>query len=451
MRRLYEPAAYDTGRWPDSHWRATAPAAPRHAPLQGAARAEVAVVGAGYAGLNAALVLAARGIDVAVLDAGQPGWGASGRNGGFCCIGGTKLPDAEIARRHGIDEARALRRFQIGAVEHVAGLLETHGIDAERGPPGEICIAHSPRAWAELRAEVEERNRLMGEALRLIPREELAQEGLGCAVAHGASYDPTGFPLHPMRYVLGLVEAARSAGVRLYGDSAVTGLAPADGGWRLATPGGEVRARKVLVATNGYSSEDLPPWLSGRTLPALSTILVTRPLTGDERRAQGWTGQRMAYDSRSLLHYFRLLRDGRFLFGMRGGLSAAPAAEARIRAEARRHFEIMFPAWSRVETEREWSGLVCLTGSLTPYVGPVPGAEGLFAALGWHGNGVSTASFGGQAAGRMIAGEPGRLPAPLAAPPRRFPLAPFRRNLLALAYLWRGWKDGPLRAAAPGG
>ena len=105
----------------------------------------------------------------------------------------------------------------------------------------------------------------------------------------------------------------------------------------------------------------------------------------------------------------------------------------------------MFPAWAGVETDREWSGFVCLTGSLTPFAGPVPGEDGLYAAFGWHGNGVSSASYAGHLVGRIISGERPRLPAVLATPPRRFPLAPFRRQLLALAYLWRGLKDGPVR------
>ncbi len=445
MQRLYEPSAYDTTVWPESHWRRVTEVS--RPPLHGDERADVAVIGAGYTGLSAALALAERGATVTVVDAGQPGWGASGRNGGFCCRGGSKLSDEAIAARFGLDEARAFLAFQKAAIAHVAAELERHAIDAERGPPGELILAHSKAAWADMRAEAGHRAKVLGHHVRLIPPEELRQEGAFSPVAHGAIHDPDGFPLHPMRYVLGLARAAEAAGVRIRAESPVISLDPEGNGWRLGTADGTLRAGKVLIATNGYSSEDLPPWIGGRTLPALSTILTTRPLTEAELAAQGWTTHVMAADSRQLLHYFRLLPDHRFLFGMRGGLSAAPQAQARIRAEARRHFDIMFPAWAGVETDQEWSGFVCLTGSLTPFAGPVPGTDGLYAAFGWHGNGVSSASYSGHLIGRIMAGDRLSLPAVLATPPRRFPLAPFRKRLLALAYLWRGLTDGPVRAA----
>lgn len=441
MRRLHDAAAYDTAIWPDSHWRATAVAPPFPA-CAGEGAAPVAVIGAGYAGLSAALALAEAGIEAVVLEAGQPGWGASGRNGGFCCMGGTKLSDARLVRRFGTAETLGFLRFQERAVAHVSETLERLGIDAMKGPEGEVCLAHSSAAWAAMRREVEARRALLGRAPLLLPREALAEEGLALEGAFGATIEPVGFPLHPMKYVLHLAAAAARAGAQVFGDSAVTGIAPEAGRWRLTLARGSLLADRVLIATNGYSSEDLPPWLAGRILPAFSTILTTRPLGPAEIAAQGWTGQRMAYDSRRLLHYFRLLPDGRFLFGMRGGLSADPAEQARLRARARADFEAMFPAWAAVETEAEWSGLVCLTGSLTPFAGPVPGAEGLFAAFGWHGTGVSTASLAGTEIGRMMAGSAVRLPAPLATPPRRFPLPRFRLRMLGLAYAFYTLRDG---------
>lgn len=446
MRRLYEDAAYDTTRWPDSHWRTTATADPCPQ-IDGRGEAEVAVIGAGYGGLSAALALAEAGVATAVLEAGQPGWGASGRNGGFCSMGGTKISDAELVRKFGHDEARAFRAFQKAAVIHVAGTLEGRGIDAEKGPDGSVCLAHSERAWQRMQAAAEARETLFGEAPRLLSREALADAGMALPLAHGASVEPVGFPLNPMKYVLGLADAARKAGVQVYGDSPVTAILREEGRWRVETPTGSLLVDKVLVATNAYSSEDLPPWIEGRTLPVASNIMVTRPLTEAERAAQGWTSQIMAHDSRTLLHYFRLLPDGRFLLGMRGGLSADPAEEAQVRARVRRNFQAMFPAWAGVETEREWTGLVCLTGSFTPYAGPVPGTEGLYAAFGWHGSGVSMASLAGHEVGRMMAGAEVTLPGPLARPPARFPIPFLRIPFMRLTYLLAGFSDGRVRAA----
>ena len=441
MRRFYEDAAYDPA-WPGSHWAGTA-ALPAHRPLVGEARAEVAVIGAGYAGLNAALGLARdHGVDVAVLEAAQPGWGASGRNGGFCCLGGAKLEDASVVARHGVQGARDWRGYQRRAIDHVAGLLEAEGIDARQGPRGEALLAHSPVAFAALQAGAEAEAALHGTTPLLVPAAGLAEHGLAGPGFFGAALGAEGFPLDPMRYVQGLARAAGAAGARIWGQSPVTRLEPVAGGWRLTVPGGSLIAGRVLVACNGYAPEDLLPWMARRTLPVFSAILVTRVLTAEERAAQGFTSPLMSYDSRNLLHYFRHLPDGRFLFGMRGGLSARPKAEAATLARLRKHFEALFPAWNGAETETSWSGLACLTGSLAPFVGPVPGAPGLYAAFGWHGNGVAAASLAGAEVARLIAGAPARLPALITTTPRRFPLP--RKLALRAAYAAYALRDGPL-------
>ena len=127
--RLYHPSAFDFSTPIDSHWQATAPPLQRACPrLDGATTTEVAIIGAGFAGLNAALRLAtAHGIKPLVLDAARPGWGASGRNGGFCCAGSSKLSYGEMIARYGLDEARRFYAAQVKSVEHVGALLSEHG------------------------------------------------------------------------------------------------------------------------------------------------------------------------------------------------------------------------------------------------------------------------------------------------------------------------------------
>ena len=437
MSRLYEADAYDTTRWPDSHWHATASPLPPFAALEGRARADVAIIGAGYAGLNAALELAERlGADVAVLEAGQPGWGASGRNGGFVCTGSTKLSDRAIRLRVGVAGARDFAAFQAASVARVAENLDRYAIDAERGPDGELLLAHSPAVWRRMRSEPLEPG---AEALG---PEGLRERGLYSPAFAGGVLEPLGFSLHPMKYALGLAQAAQAAGVRLYGDSAVRRLEPAGSGWRLETGRGTLDANRVLIATNGYSDERLPPWLAGRLLPVLSSILVTRPLSAADQEAQGWTSRVMAFDSRRLLHYFRLLPCGRFLFGTRGAVSARTDALERFGQQARDEFETLFPGFAGAETERAWSGLVCLTGTLAPYAGPVPGAVGLHAALGWHGNGVAAASEAGRRMAGIMMGAEDTIPALLRRPPPRIPLP--RRALLRAMMPVLAALDGPV-------
>ncbi len=430
MRRLYEAAAY--APTVGSFWEETACATPWPA-LDRDLDVDVAIIGGGFTGLNAALVLAGAGQRVAVLEAERAGWGASGRNGGFCCLGGGKAPDGLLKRRFGAAALTGWHATQAAAVAHVRAVLDRHGIDADTHSEGETLLAHTPRAWAALQREAAN-----DPSLRLTPRTALRQEGLG-GPWHGALTSPTGFALNPMRYLDGLAQAVRKAGAALYAQARVQTLTPG-AVWHLHTATHEIRARQVVLATNGYSSEDLPAWLAARTMPVASRILVTRPLSPEEQDAAGWWSSQMAYDSRTLLHYFRLMPDRRFLFGMRGGLFATPRAEARLSARIRADFARLFPAWQGVEITHEWSGLVCLMRALVPFAGPVPGHPGLFAAMGYHGNGVAMGSLTGALLARAMLGEDA-IPAVMRPTPRRFPLGRHRRLLLAPAYLAAEWLD----------
>jgi glycine/D-amino acid oxidase-like deaminating enzyme len=441
---LYEAEGYDATHWPDSYWRASCAALPPCPVLEGAAQTDVVIIGAGYAGLNAALELVERhGADVVVLEAGQPGWGASGRNGGFCCLGGARLSERTIARRFGAGAVAEWEGYERAAIARVEDNLARYGIDAQVTEPGELLLADSPRAWARMQAAP------LPEGARLLDRAALRAEGLNTGAYLGGLYTPDGFGLHPYAYVTGLARAALAAGVRVHGESRATGLHPLAQGWRVETARGTVTARQVLVATNGYSDERLLPWLKARILPAISNIMVTRPLTQAELDAQGWTRQLMAYDKRMLLHYFRLLPDNRLMFGARGGLSFRPGPVADFAKRARAEFELIFPAFAGAETDYGWNGLVCLTSSLAPYIGPVPGAQGLFCALGWHGNGVAAASEGGRRAARALMGESTAPPAITRRPPPRFWLP--RKWALWAGMAMAGVIEGRMRAHGQAG
>lgn len=153
------------------------------------------------------------------------------------------------------------------------------------------------------------------------PKEELLQRGLGSQF-HAALTTPIGFALNPRKYAGGLLDAAMGYGLKFYDYSPVIKIEKKSGNFILWTPKALVHAKKTIFATNGYSSEDLPDWMRGSYMPVQSSIIVTSSLLQDESTAQNWTSKQMAYDTRDLLQYFRLLPDQRFLFGMRGGLFA---------------------------------------------------------------------------------------------------------------------------------
>ena len=442
LSRIWEPATYGPDPIRDCWWGQDVPPGDWPA-LTGEARAQVAVIGAGYTGLSAALHLAEAGAKVTVLEAEHPFWGASGRNGGFCCLGGAKADHATIARKFGEDEARALARAERAAVELVDALIARLGMDVDRHSEGETQLAHRPRDAEAMRASIPHIRDIYGVTPTFLSRADLPEADM-TGPFHGALTTPLGFALNPRKYAAGLARAASDAGARIHGHSAVIRVEPATGGGHvLHTAQGKLRAERLIVATNGYSSENLPPWMAGRYLPTQSSVLVTRSMSSDELAAQGWTTHQMCYDTRHLLHYFRLMPDNRMLFGMRGGLAHTPRAETAIRAKIRADFDAMFPAWREVETPHYWSGLVCLSRDLLPYAGPIPGLKGAFAGFAWHGNGVAMGTHAGAILADLALGRtPQRpWPAPMRHTPRRFPLGRIRRLLMRPAYLRYGLAD----------
>ncbi|MBO9399513.1 FAD-binding oxidoreductase [Shimia sp. R9_3] len=440
MSRICDPFAYGDGPLKSCFWAETVSKFER-VPLNETASADAAIVGAGVTGLNAALHLAEAGVSVAVLDAKQVGWGASGRNGGFCCLGGTKASHRTLEKRFGQVALSDYLQAERAAVEHVEQLLSRFGWDVDRHSEGETLLAHNARVSQTFPAEAAAFEQTYGLKAQVTHQSELAAQGLGTSF-HGALTLPIGFALNPRKYLRGLAGAAEAAGAKIYSDTPVRETEYKNGFWHLTTPQGQLTAKKLVVATNGYSSEHIPPWLAGRFLPAQSSILVTRPLTLAEQKAQSWTSAQMAYDSRNLLHYFRLMPDGRFLFGMRGGLATSRPAHEEIRTRIKREFAQLFPAWKDVETPYFWGGFVCYSRAQTPFAGKVPGADDLFAAFAFHGNGVAMGSYAGLLLAQEILGTgTHRHPEIMRGTPQRFPLGRARRLLMYPTYLYYAFKD----------
>jgi glycine/D-amino acid oxidase-like deaminating enzyme len=438
MRGLYHPAMYDTAVPIASYWAASA--GPwdegRFAPLEGDAEAEVAIIGGGYTGLSAAYHLAReRGVAARVLEAGPIGWGASGRNGGFCSLGGAKLSYEGMLACFGEVETRRFVKAQCEAVELVRALAGEEGIALDAQGEGALNVAHRPSRMAELEAASAITARLGGGAGEIWSRDELAERGYRSPEAFGA-WRTIGFGLHPLKYCRGLADAAHRRGALIHARSPVIGW-EREGAWhRLRTPRGTVRARQVIVATNAFTRDELHPGLAGTLLPALTNIIVTRPLADDEISAQGCSTEMPVWDTRTLLFYVRLLPDRRFMFGARGGLSAAPGAAGPQRAWMMRRFGAMYPAWRAVAAEYFWRGPVCISAALTPHVAPLDDV-GTYCALGYHGSGVALGTWSGRAVAALALGVDGAaaaIPAAMARPPRRFPIPILRRLYRRGAY-----------------
>ncbi len=428
----------------DSYWEASADPLGLATPaLTSAETCDVAIIGAGFTGLSAALELAEQGVDVRVLEAGHIGWGASGRNGGFACIGSHKLSYSTMIATYGLDATKAFYRGMTDAVHLVRENLERLSIDAWASGNGEVTLAHLPGRIDELRADQAFLKQTFGEDNTFLSAADLKAQGLHGPGFHAGLKSSIGFGIHPLNYVRGLARAAYKAGAKLHAASRLIRWEETANGHVLKTPEGSLKARHVIIATNGYTPENISHYHRSRIMPALSSILVTRPLTLSERQAQGWTSPLMAYDSRKLLHYFRLLPDGRFLFGGRGGTDASNPGGEAYRQVLTNAFQTLFPTWKSIEITHYWRGFVCLSYDLVPFVGALDEKKTVWTAIAYHGNGVAMGSWSGRAVARLITNKTAReqLPAVITRRLAKFPLPAFRPFYLKGAYLWYGFKD----------
>ena len=176
--------------------------------------------------------------------------------------------------------------------------------------------------------------------------------------------------------------------------------------------------------------------MRARFMPVQSSIIVTRPLGDQDLINQGWTSNQMAFDTRQLLHYFRLLPDKRFLFGMRGGLFSTPKEDRNIAQLIRRNFNEMFAAWKDVAIDYEWSGLACLNRSRLPFVGSIPMMKGAFAGFAYHGNGIAMGTYSGALLCELAMGQKpsGPYSSAMHQVPQRFPFGRYRRQVLRPTY-----------------
>jgi glycine/D-amino acid oxidase-like deaminating enzyme len=441
MKRIFGAFAYGEGPRDGCWWDETCKI-PSNDVLDADTSVDVVVIGGGFTGISAALTLAESGTDVAVLEHRDFGWGASGRNGGFCCLGGSKASDAELDARYGPAARLAYRQAEKDAVALVEKRILQFETDVDRHSNGETQLAHRPKDMEALRQEQAHVAENYGVEATLIEKSALAAHGMGGGPFHGALSVPLGFGLNPRKYLAGLLRAAQAVGVRLFSDSPALAIRRSGLRFLIETPKATLKADTVVIATNGYSSEDLPETLAGRYMPTQSTVLVTRPLTDAELQAQGWTTEQMCYDTRNLLHYFRLMPDRRFLFGMRGGLRSDPAAERSARRKTRNDFETMFPAWASVESPHSWSGLVCLARNKLPFVGRLDETKGIWAAMCYHGNGVAMGSYAGTVlAGQLLGSNTPVCPQIMQSDFPRFPLGRARRLLMPPLYGALALKD----------
>lgn len=417
---------------PNSLWAATAAPPADTPPLEGERKADVVVVGAGFTGLSAALHLAEAGTDVVLLEAGEPGWGASGRTGGQV-IPGLKLDPDELVAKYGPERGERLAEFAGGVADTVFDLIERHQIDCHAVRSGWIQGLHARSRMDLAERRVEQWSR-RGANVELIDAAKTA-ELTGSERYAGGWIDRRGGMLQPLSYSRGLADAAIRNGAAIHGRSPVTRLIREGKSWRVETPGGAVLADQVLLATNAYTGA-LWPGLKQSVIPVFSYQVATKPL-GDNLRRAVLAGGMPVSDTRRVLLYFRLDHTGRLVVGGRG--RSRQTEEPAYYQNIVDGLNWLYPQLGPIELDHYWGGQVAITLDHLPHLNEL--GPGLHAMLGYNGRGVAMATACGKMLAERMQGRPlDDLPLP-ASPLKPIPFHGFRQPALAAAVGWKRLLD----------
>jgi glycine/D-amino acid oxidase-like deaminating enzyme len=369
---------------------------------------DVAIVGAGFTGLSAARALAKRGVQVAVLEAETIGWGASSRNGGMV-LTGMKLPVPTLIKRYGRETVRRMYAASLASIDCVEQIVREEKIDCSFSRCGHLEVACKQSHFEEYEESAALIKREFNHTLRVVSKGELRTE-IGSDVYHGGLVDEVSASLNPAQYVAGLAHAAQRAGARLYGHTRVEAIEPqtAHGArrFRIRTSRGTLAAREVVLASGAYTT-DVTPSLRRKVIPIGSYIIATEVLP-DGLAHELSPRNRMIYDSKHFLYYYRLTPDRRMLFG--GRAAFFPENENTVRRSAeilRRGMIEVYPQLRDTKVEFVWGGTLDFAFDVMPHAGRL---DEMYYAVGFAGHGVAAATWHGTKLAGLICGDPNDIP-----------------------------------------
>lgn len=385
-----------------NYWLTTA-AFPRNEPRPLPARADVAIIGAGFTGLSAARTLAKLGAKVAVLESESIGWGASSRNGGMV-LPGLKVGVTQLISSYGRELAHRMYAASLAGIDCVERIVREEEIACDFSRCGHLEVACKQKHFDGYGRLAEILDKEFGHQLRVVQQKELPAE-IGSTIYYGGLVDEVSAGLNPARYVAGLAHAALKSGAEIHERTRVETIQrethQGNSGWKITTSRGPLWAREIFVATSGYTGKATPA-LQKKLIPIGSFIIATQPLDAVLAR-QLSPRNRMIYDSKNYLYYYRLTPDRRMLFG--GRAAFFPENDQTIRRSAeilRRGMIDVYPQLRDAKVEYVWGGTLDFAFDIMPHAGQI---DGMYYALGYAGHGVAMATYQGQKMAELIAGD----------------------------------------------
>ncbi len=395
---------------PELWWLDSDPLEPEpHSAVVGEVAADLCIVGAGYTGLWSALLAKERDPqrNVVVVEQYETGAGASGRNGGFCSASLTHGFSNGMRRFR--DEMPLIERLGRENLAEIEATIERYGIQCDWERTGELRVALAPWQYAQMEEEARLRNEF-GDNVELLSREEV-QARIHSPIYHGGLFDPDGTALvDPARLVWGLERACLSLGVRIFENSHVEWIEDVDDAVRIHTPYGAVTAGQVILATNVFPS--VLRHVRKYVVPVYDYVLVTEPLTDEQRERIGWSAREGVSDAGNQFHYYRLTSDGSILWGgydaiynFRGKVRREYEFNADTYATLAAHFLETFPQLHDVKFTHAWGGAIDTCTRFSPFWGTAMDNKVAYAA-GFTGLGVASTRFAAATMLDLLEGEP---------------------------------------------
>ena len=394
---------------------------------------DVLIIGSGYTGLHAALITARADRTTQVIEANNPGSGCSTRNGGQISPS-IKLSLTELSKKYGAEKALAIRKEGYTSLEWIEEFVKAEDIDCDFQRNGRFHAAHTPQHFKKLVQEAEQLSKEEKFPSVVVTPAEQHNE-LGTNTYHGGVIFTRNGMLHPAKYHAGLLRIAQQAGVVITGNCPAKNIKHKGDIFIVDTPKGEILAKKIIIATNGYTT-DLVPWLKRRVIPVGSYMIATEPLPKSVMDRL-FPKNRAVVDTCKIVYYYRPSPDRtRVLFG--GRVSANETNPSISGPILKRDMCRIFPELESYKLTHSWTGTVAFSFDKLMHIGQ---HEGIHYAMGYCGSGVAMASYLGMRLGQQSLGEKIGFTAFDNLKFQTFPLYTGQPWFLPTMVRWYRWRD----------